>query len=513
MTVSEAKEFKVASVMCLEDVMMHTRYFFKKMFKRKFLVNDHHDKVCKVLNLILAGLLTKVIINIAPRYSKTELAVKNFVSNGFAQNPMAQFIHLSYSDALVQTNSDGIKAIMKTPEYQAMFPDVRISNKNDSKKKWYTTKGGIFYAASTAGQVTGHGAGAVPEEADEWQNFEKELKSLLDAYEINSFEQKAKFMGALIIDDPIKPEDAFSDVLRKKINDRWDSTIKNRVNSMRTPILIMGQRTHEEDLSGYVMKQDGHTTDIEEAIKNPDIWYVLSIPAIIEDDKGNEISLWPSKWPLEKLKKMRETDQLNFDTQYMQDPTPLVGLLYKPFREYTVIPITQTSVRKAYVDTADEGDDYLCAVSYIETDEGMYITDVYYTKEAMETTEVETAIMFAKHKLQIARIESNNGGRGFARNVERQTKLLKNLGTEFIWFHQSNNKKVRIFNKSGEVTRLIFMPVDWAKKWPLFHKHVTKYRKEGKNPHDDAPDVLTGMCEYYQEDIPAGSDDWADSFL
>ena len=512
MTVDEAKQYKVASVMCLEDVLMHTRYFYKRMFKRKFVVNDHHEKVCNVLNKVLQGLLTKVIINIAPRYSKTELAVKNFVSTAFAHNPAAKFIHLSYSDALVQDNSDGIKSIMKSAEYQAMYPEVRISHKTDSKKKWYTTAGGVFYAASTAGQVTGMGAGTVDEETD-WIEFDEQLQSMLEALDINPFTEKAKFGGALIVDDPIKPEDGFSETIRNKINARWDSTIKNRVNSRRTPIIVMGQRTHEEDLSGYLMASDGFTTDIQEAIENPDLWYVLAIPVILEDKDFGEVALWPFKHSLEELKAMQDKDQLNFDTQYLQDPTPLVGLMYKPFRIYGHIPMSEKSIIKAYIDTADEGDDYLACVIYVENDDAMYVLDIIYTKKAMEDTEVMVSQALTKYKVMVARFESNNGGRGFARNVEKQMRQLANPFTEVIWFHQSNNKKVRIFSKSGEVTNLIKMPEAWDKNYKEAYKSVTRYRKEGKNKHDDIEDALTGMAEYFGEDEPQANADWVDGFM
>lgn len=502
MTVDEAKQLKVASVMCRDEMIMYTRYFYKAINKRKFVVNGHHEKICTTLDKIFEGLLTKVIFNIAPRYSKTELAVKNFISAGFAQNAAANFMHLSFSDALVQDNSEAIKKIMKSPEYQSMFPDTRISNKNDSKKKWKTTAGGGFYAASTAGQVTGMGAGVVDSDDDtDWKEFSEQLDALLDSLDINAFSAKSKFGGALIVDDPIKPEDAFSDTLRTKINSRWDSTIKNRVNSRRTPIIVMGQRTHENDLSGHLMESDGYTTDIEEAMRNPNLWYVVSISAIQTDSAGVESALWPFKHTLSELKVMRETDSVNFDTQYMQDPTPIEGLMYSEFREYEHIPLTLKSIIKCYIDTADEGDDYLASVVYAETETAMYVKDIIYSKKSMETTEPLTALQQAKFKVNKCRIESNNGGRGFARQVETQTRQIKNTLTTFTWFHQTMPKPVRIFNNSAKVTNLIYMPKGWKTLFPEAARAVTKYRKEGKNAHDDLPDTLTGMAEYFGKDL------------
>lgn len=513
MTLTEAKEFKVASVMCREDVLMHTRYFFRKMKKRKFIVNDHHIQVCDVLNKVLEGLLTKVIINIAPRYSKTELAVKNFVSSAFSHNACAKFIHLSYSQKLVEDNSDDIKSIIKSEEYQSMFPEVRISIKNDSKKKWNTTAGGSFYAASTAGQVTGMGAGTVEEEED-FKEFEKQLDELLKALDINDFGVKSKFGGALIIDDPIKPEDAFSDLLRTKINDRWDSTLKNRVNSRRTPIVVMGQRTHENDLSGHLMASDGYTYDLDEAIANPDKWFVLAIPVILKDENGEEYALWPFKHTLVELKKMQEADQVNFDTQYLQDPTPIFGLMYRPLQGYEHIPATETSLRKNYTDTADRGKDNLCSIDYTETAEFAYITDVTYTAKPMVETESMTALQLTKQKTQICRVESNNGGEGFARAVEKQCRALKNFLTTFIWFHQSDNKEVRIFNNSAKVYNIVRVPYDWEKRWPEFAKAIKNHRKSGKNASDDAADAITGIVEFFGVDeIQTDVSSWAGGIL
>ena len=288
------------------------------------------------------------------------------------------------------------------------------------------------------------------------------------------------FGGAIIIDDPIKPDDALSPTIRNKVNQKFDTTIRNRVNSRKTPIIIIGQRVHENDLCGFLLK------------KEPGEWFVLSLPCIKKDGTA----LWEFKHTIEELKKLREINAYVFDTQYQQDPKPLHGLMYeKPFREYEILPIDNTSVRKAYIDTADEGDDYLCAIIYDETKHANFIVDVLYTQKAMEYTEVKTAEILTKYEVRKANIESNNGGRGFARNVEKYCRELKNYKTEISWFHQSENKAVRIFSKSADVQNLTYMPKGWDSLWPQFYTHITTYMKIGKNEHDDAEDSLTGTIE------------------
>jgi len=480
----EVKELTVRDVVqlhCKTSLMNFTKYFFKKQYNRSFVVGSHHEKICEKLDAVIRGEITRLIINIAPRYGKTELAVKSLISYGLALDPTAKFIHLSYSDDLALDNSEAVRDLVQTEYYQEVFPYVQIKRGSNGKKKWYTEQGGGCYATAAGGQVTGFGAGQV--DRDE---FDPELDEMMPHNE------GGIFGGALIIDDPIKPDDADSYTVRNKVNNRFDSTIVNRVNSRNTPIIIIMQRLHENDLCGHVLEN------------YPGEWEVLSLPCIIVDE-GQTLqegkALWEFKHTLNELLKMNNINPINFGRQYMQNPQPREGLLYSAFRTYSVIPASEKSIRKAYIDTADEGKDYLCSIAYVETEIAAYVIDVYYTQDAMETTEPETAKQVTFNKLDFVRVESNNGGRGFARNVETQARLLGNNDTKFEWFHQSDNKQVRIFTNSAKVTNLIYMPVDWDKKWPLFYKHVTSYSAKGKNANDDAEDCLTGIVEFFGQDF------------
>lgn len=393
----------------------------------------------------------------------TEIAVKNFIAMGFAINPAAKFIHLSYSGLLALDNSVAVKNIINSDEYQNLF-DVRIGMSSDTKTRWDTFHGGGLYATSSLGQVTGFGAGSVGNED-------------------NSFQ----FGGAIVIDDPIKPDNALNDNAREAVNQHFETTIRNRVNSRETPIIIIMQRLHEHDLCGYLQELE------------PGEWDVLSIPCIDYDDEGNERALWPFKHTLEELRKIEAANQFVFDTQYMQNPQPMEGLMYANFRTYDALPI-EPSIRKNYTDTADTGSDYLCSICYVETKMGMYVTDVLYTDKPMEFTEPKTAEMLLANQTALVKIESNNGGRGFARNVERAVRYSGGSIANkmmFVTFHQGANKHVRIFSHSAEVQNLIYFPSNWERRWPQFARTVKSYRKVGRNAHDDAPDVLTGMVENY----------------
>lgn len=478
-----------------QSSLKYTRYFFKKLYNTKFVVNRHHEIICDTLDKVIKGELKKVMINIAPRYGKTEIAVKNFISRGLALNPSAKFIHLSYSDDLALDNSDGIKQIVEHEAYQELFPEVKIRHDSNSRKKWYTSARGGVYATAAGGQVTGFGAGLVDkiqDEEDTSQETElaRELEELLFNYGINH-----EFGGALVIDDPIKPEDADSEIKRDRINQRYDSTIKNRVNSRNTPIVIIMQRLHENDLCGYLLESE------------PGEWTVVSLPCIYIDEKGQEAALWPFKHTLEELKKMQDANPLIFGRQYLQNPMPPGGFLYsRPWKTYTMIPYTDWFIRKAYIDTADLGTDYLCSIAYHENPMGMYVVDVIYTQLGMEDTEPMTAKQIYEYGVQLARVESNNGGRGFARNVETQTRTQGNTVTVFTWFHQSENKFSRIRTNATSVQNMVYFPVDWEHRWPKFAKHIKTYLAAGKNATDDAEDCLTGMVEFFGKDEIQGQD-------
>ncbi len=173
--------------------------------------------------------------------------------------------------------------------------------------------------------------------------------------------------------------------------------------------------------------------------------------------------------------------------------------MYDEFRTYHAVPIVEgiNIIRKSYTDTADKGKDFLCQIVYDETPSAIYVQDIIYTNLSMKDTEPMSAVQLAKYNVEKATFESNNGGEGFARVVETQTRALGNTLTTFKTFHQSANKEVRIFNNSAKVTNLIFMPNDWKTRWPLVYKHVTGYLKSGKNSSDDIEDVLTGIVENF----------------
>lgn len=228
----------------------------------------------------------------------SEMVVRSFIAWTMANNPKARFMHLSCSDDLVNDNSDAIRLILKDDAFRYLFPQTEISRRTDAKDKWYTTANGGLYAVSTGGQITGFGAGDFGNR--QYQGTGSDADG---------------FGGAIIIDDPLKAQDATSDTKRERINSIFTSTIESRVNNPGvTPIVLIMQRLHDHDMAGFLLGGG-----------NGEPWESLVLPAIKEDGTP----LWPEKHSIDQLLRMKAADPETFAAQYMQSPMVADGNIFK----------------------------------------------------------------------------------------------------------------------------------------------------------------------------------------
>jgi len=278
------------------DFGYFVQYFFRAQYNKPFLLSPYHQEVFKALLRVVRGDCTRLIINIPPRYAKTEIVIKMFIAWCLANNPAAKFIHLSYSDDLALDNSSAVRDLVKSYEFQKFFP-MALRADSDSKKKWFTEARGGLYATAAGGAITGFGAG-----------------SMGRSYE-GTGSPADGFAGAIMIDDPIKPDDAFSDTMRDRVNRRFNNTIASRTNSPETPIIVIMQRLHENDMTGFLLNGG-----------SGEVWEHVCLPAIQPDGSA----LWPEKHTIEMLRVMEEADPYTFAGQYMQTPSPLSGGIIKP---------------------------------------------------------------------------------------------------------------------------------------------------------------------------------------
>jgi len=460
---------------CLKSFSFFTRYFFKELNGKKFSVNTHHQVLFDELEAIAQGKYNREIFNIAPRYGKTEIAVKMFISWSLANNPKARFIHLSYSDTLALDNSETIKDIIQSDKYLELFPYVQIKKHSKAKDKWYTTEGGGVLARSASGQVTGFGAGQT--------DFDNEI---------------VEFGGAIIIDDPIKPDDAESPTIREKVNYKFDSTIRNRVNSRDTAIIIIMQRLHQNDLCGYLQ-------EIE-----PGEWRVISMPVIKEDGTA----LWSEKHTIEELRHLEKINEMVFQTQYMQNPTPREGLLFPKsdlhFQDFSNIDFKERIGRLSYIDIADTGEDNHCVIIGTLFNKKLFIEDVLFTKLGTDTNVDLTANILNIWQPEYCNVESNFGGNMYSQLL--QPKIKDSIA--LIPVRAKSNKHARITQLAGfiKMTCVFRSNYEHGSDYDKFIKNLTEYNKNGTVKHDDAPDCLEGLCKMardfhlgYFDEIPSSA--------
>jgi predicted phage terminase large subunit-like protein len=284
-----------------------------------------------------------------------------------------------------------------------------------------------------------------------------------------------------IIDDPIKnAEEANNANVKEKHYTFYKNTFRSRIEEGGKQI-INHTRWATDDLAGCLLRDIG-----EDKIYQ----YVRAM----EEDGEMLCEEIMSRETWEEIKQIIDPNIIS--ANYMQIPIDIEGRLYSKFMNYDDLP--KGGLVKNYTDTADTGADYLCSITYLEYKNQAYILDVFYSNEPMEITEPATAQMLRDNHVKIARIESNNGGRSFARNVQRILRdRFQTTETVISWFHQSKNKQARIFSNSFWVQENVFWPYNWHNKWPEFYRDISSYIKDGKNAHDDAPDldqVLRLMC-------------------
>ncbi len=396
-----------------------------------------------------------LIINAPPRHGKSRTAslLSDWV---FGKNPEQKIMIGSYNETLSETFSKAVRNLIDTAPmdesiivYRDIFPGIKIKRGDGAATRWSLQgQHASYLSTSPTGTATGFGA------------------------------------DLLIIDDLIKSaEEANNANVLQKHWDWFTNTMLSRLEEGGKIIIIM-TRWHSNDLAGMALK--------EYAGKK---MRHITLKALQDDGTMlcDEI--------LSRESYDQKTHSMGADiasANYQQIPIDIKGKLYPSFKTYEKLPGDFRGIY-SYCDTADEGKDYLCNIIYGDFNNEAYVLDVYYTKSAMEKTEPETAKRLTEFHVNDATVESNNGGRGFARSVEKHLRDMRNYSTIIKWFHQSKNKTARIITKSTWIMEHVYFPVNWRDKWPEYYEAMTTYQREGKNAHDDAPDATTGVAEAFEK--------------
>jgi len=409
-----------------------------------------------------------LIIEIPPRHHKSHTLIM-FEDWVFGKNPKTIMVTSAHNSKLAfefsQYVRDGIQEVRIKPTsiiYSDIFPLTRMKWGDKSKERWSLEGNFLSYTGSgILTPVIGKGG------------------------------------NMIIFDDPVRgPLDAFNEDHLDKLWTVYTDGWLSRLEVPRKQILVMTPWI-DGDPSDRIQKgaeESGETVKVFNCKS-----YTKSQGMLCSDilDKRTFDIL-----------KVR-LDPIIFSGNYLCTRLGLAGKLYNSFNFYKADDQpTKFNEIYSYIDTADEGADFLACVvvGIIRTKDEFglrikkaYVLDILYSYEGMEITEPLTAKFLIKNNIQkcmIVDVESNNGGSGFARKIKKLLSEDANgRGIIVKWFHQKDNKMARINNESNTIMKYFYFPYDWQSRWPKASASMLKYSKEGHNSHDDIQDAMTGVAE------------------
>jgi predicted phage terminase large subunit-like protein len=330
------------------------RAFVEKVFPtltpgQTFIRSWHLEAIAYQLERVRRGEIKRLIINMPPRSLKSIMASVAFPAFVLGLDPSRRIICASYSGELAKKHSNDFRAVLDSSWYRSTFPATRVGPFKNNETEIELTARGFRLATSVGGTLTGRGG------------------------------------DIIIIDDPLKPDDAFSETKRSGANQWFTNTLLSRLDDKRTgAIVVVMQRVHMDDMTGFLTEQS-------------DDWEVLNLPAIADHDcnvpcwdgkthfrKAGEV-LSPEREPLyvlEAMKMMIGSDA--FSAQYQQMPVPPGGAMIKRHwivRYKELPPMSERILVMQSWDTANKGgpqnDWSVCTTWILARGNRWYLADVW----------------------------------------------------------------------------------------------------------------------------------------
>lgn len=398
----------------------------------------------------------RLIINLPPRSLKSTMISVALVAFLLGRDPRLRIVVASYSQELGNMLGRQTRAVMEADWYKALFPSTRINPRRSAEHDFHTTVGGFRFATSTGGAFTGRGG------------------------------------DIIIVDDPLKADDAYSDAKRNSMLEWSRTTLFPRLDDKQHGVIIVvQQRLHEEDLSGHLLATGN--------------WLHLNLPAIAEEDSVVQIGPGQARYhrragePLDPLREplpvllalKRDMGSAIFSAQYQQTPTPADGDVLKLswFRRYDAIPEGGELVMS--VDTASklaEHNDYsVCSVWRVVG--GRYYLEYVWRKRVDYPSLKRAVTGFADIlKPDILLIEDKASGTGLIQDLQAEAERLP-----VIAYEPQGDKETRMRIQASKIEAgLVYLPreADWLGD---FEQEVRQF-PGGK--HDDQIDSMSQMLDH-----------------
>jgi len=433
------------------------KFYWYKEKREKLEESRHLEEICKKLESVYMWDIKRLIINIPPRSLKTELVSKAFPIRCLGHESHLKFMEISYSATLAEKNSWGARDMYNSETYKLVFPRRSLVKEDQNTKQHRETKdGGQYYAAWSDGTIT-------------WV-----------------------WCDILIIDDPLKPDDANSDVMRVKVNNNYHDTLYSRLNSKQDgAIVIIMQRLHDDDLCWHLLDSEAKGTW--------DKWDKLIIPAIAEEDETHRKqweSFFEKRFPLVFLEKMRDDPEtrVSFSTQYQQNPVNKESQEFheERIRYYTELPKKWrifTACDPAF--SKKQSADYTAIITWMFDWLDMYVLE--YSHGKFDPTELINKLIYHKQKRNPEKI--------WIEAFQAQQMIWFNLRIELErrWMYANIEDIKQTGDKETKIRKLIPL----YQRWHIFHKvgmaalenEMTRFPR-GK--HDDIIDAMQMLYSMYQ---------------
>lgn len=463
---------------------------FATFLKSSYQPTPFHKSYARVLEKFARGEIRNLIIQAPPQHGKSELSSRMIPAYMLGLNPDLKIIIASYAATIATDFNRDCQRIIDCDEYREVFPETTLNGSNIvTVATSYLRNSGVFEIVGHQGslRVVGRGGSLTSKTAD-----------------------------VIIMDDLYKDaSEANSPVVRAGAWDWYTKVVRTRLHN-ESQQLIVFTRWHPEDIIGHIIESERviraeKWSDLDNV--PPTDWVLVNYEAIktgepteIDPREPGE-ALWPQRHSLEKLEALRKIDPVGFECMQQGNPGNAEGRLYQPFKTWVEKSDWGTYIRSGcYIDVADEGSDFLAAVSYdvYRSDNQFYnektkrfepilfalVTGIEFTQEGTEVTGITVPRLINENGVQRAWVESNNGGSQFEKNIKKKVLALT------VPFYQGANKESRIVTNAPFVNQSIIFPFGWETRYPGFYKHLTEFRREfSANRHDDGPDCLTGVFE------------------
>ena len=419
-------------------------YWDKAFFTERSYLKDIAD----AFQLITDGEIKNLSVSMPPR------AGKSYITSLYSlwtlgNNPTGSIMRNSCTTTLATKFSYDVRGFISDPRFIEVFDDIKLSKDKAAVTGWNLEQSEQvgYFCGGVGSTIIGFGC------------------NLLS-----------------ILDDPIKDvEEAFSENVLEKKWDWFNGAMRSR-KEKSCPEIHIATRWSKRDIIGRL--SEANQFDI-----------MIKVPALNKDGNSFCESVTSKE---ELLTQKLLLPQAVWEAEYMQEPIEAKGLLYPKDKLNYFDEIELDTPIVCTVDVADTGEDYLCAVFGQQDSIRVYIKDIIFTQEPVEVTEPMLASRLIEHNVSICRIESNNAGRIFARNI---SKILKDLGSTTVIQPRATktNKETRMYLRSGYIVNNFYFREnpegDYA---AYFNQLINTYKNVAKNKHDDAADSTTMLAEFIE---------------